>query len=59
MNIKKNGEVFRPYTSINENLYFRGIATSFKVAHNFELHMLYSSKAIDSVLSNDNGDSTH
>lgn len=59
MNIKKNGEVFRPYTSINENLYFRGIATSLKVTTDFELNLLYSSKAIDSVPSIDITDSTH
>jgi hypothetical protein len=59
MNVKKNGDVFRPYTSINENLYFRGIATSIHIVPNFEFHVLYSSKAIDGVLSNDNGDSTH
>jgi hypothetical protein len=43
MNIKRTGQGLRPYTSVNENLFLRGIATSWTLG-NFELTGFFSSK---------------
>lgn len=46
--IKKNSSrVVRPYSSVNENLYFRGIAATFKILKNLEFSIFGSSKKID------------
>ena len=43
MNIKRTGQGLRPYTSVNENLFLRGIATSWTLG-NFELTGFFSNK---------------
>jgi len=55
MNIKRSGQGLRPYTSVNENLFLRGIATSWTLGK-FEVTGFYSNKkantnaaAIDSL----------
>jgi len=46
--IKKNStRVVRPYSSVNENLYFRGIAATFNIMNNIELSVFGSWKNID------------
>jgi len=50
MNIKKNGQIFRPYTSVDENLYMRGGALSLALK-NIELSGFYSKKMIDANVS--------
>lgn len=46
MNAKRNAIGLRPYTSVDENLFFRGSAVT--LGHkNFELTVLYSDKYID------------
>lgn len=46
MGISKTGQGVRPYTSVEENLYFRGAATSLKFG-NGELGLFYSRKKAD------------
>jgi hypothetical protein len=43
MNIKRTGQGLRPYTSVNENLFLRGIATSWTLGK-FELTGFFSNK---------------
>ncbi len=45
--MKNTTRVVRPYSSVNENLYFRGIAATFKVIKNTELTVFGSKKNID------------
>ena len=46
--IKKNStRVVRPYSSVNENLYFRGFAATFSILKNLELSVFGSLKNID------------
>ncbi len=56
MNIKKTGETFRPYTSINESLYFRGMAGSIHLSSNWTLHSFYSSKKTDGIIAQNPND---
>jgi len=49
MSIQKNAREIRPNTSVNENLFLRGVATTVKVK-DFELTGFYSSKKIDGNL---------
>ncbi len=37
LNIKKSGRTIRPYSSVNESNFFRGVATSVQLNKNFEL----------------------
>ena len=48
--IKKNGQGISPYTSVNENLYMRGVGTTLGLK-DFELSMFYSNKKIDGNVS--------
>ncbi len=46
INIKKSGQVIKPYTSVNESNYFRGIATRWGIK-NWRLTTFFSHKTID------------
>jgi DNA uptake protein ComE-like DNA-binding protein len=46
MNIKRTGQGLRPYTSVNENLFLRGIATSWTLGK-FELTGFFSNKKVN------------
>ena len=50
-NLKKNvTRVVRPYSSVNENMYFRGIAATVKIIKNIEFSIFGSYKYIDANL---------
>ncbi len=46
MMVKKGGQTIRPYTSVNEFLYFRGSAATFNVKP-FDITVFFSQKKID------------
>ena len=48
--IKKGGRAFRPYNSVNENDYFRGIGATIRPAKNLELSLMGSYKNIDATV---------
>lgn len=50
MNIKRNGQGIRPYTSVNENLFMRGVAATVGFKH-FEVSGFFSHKKIDANIS--------
>jgi hypothetical protein len=50
MNIKRSAIGLRPYTSVDENLFMRGAATTIGIK-DFELTAFYSSKLIDANIS--------
>ena len=50
MNIKKNARSIRPYASVDENLFMRGMAASFGF-NKFELTAFFSGKKIDANIS--------
>ncbi|HMS66569.1 MAG TPA: helix-hairpin-helix domain-containing protein [Saprospiraceae bacterium] len=50
---KKNRNHLRQYSSVNENLYFRGLATSLRLADWASLTLAYSQKKIDGSLALD------
>lgn len=58
MNIKKTGDIFRPYTSINESLYFRGMSGSIRLSSNWTFNSFYSNKKTDGLIAQnpDNAD---
>jgi len=47
MNVKRNGIGLMPYTSVNENLFMRGVAATYEVAKHLELTGFYSNKGLD------------
>lgn len=47
MNVKRSAQGLRPYTSVNENLFLRGIATAWALG-NFEITVFGSDKKINS-----------
>lgn len=51
MNVKRNGVGLMPYTSVNENLFMRGVAATYEVAKNLELTGFYSNKGLDANIS--------
>ena len=51
MNIKKGGRVVRPYSSVNEVNFFRGIAMDIDLGKHFDLTVFYSSKATNGTVS--------
>lgn len=53
MNIKRDGKAIRPYNSVNESNFFRGLATTFNVYKNVDLTGFYSFKKIDGTVSSD------
>jgi Helix-hairpin-helix motif len=53
MNIKKSGRTLRPYSSVNESNYFRGIAITTLPYRNVELTLLYSFKKVDGSIQAD------
>ncbi len=44
--VKKGGQIIRPYTSVNEYLFFRGAAATFNI-NPFDITAFYSHKQID------------
>jgi len=51
MNVKRNGIGLMPYTSVNENLFMRGLAATYQIAKNLELTGFYSNKGLDANIS--------
>ncbi len=51
MNVKRNGIGLMPYTSVNENLFMRGVAATYEVAKHLELTGFYSNKGLDANIS--------
>lgn len=47
MNVKRNALGLLPYTSVNENLFMRGVAATYEVARHLELTGFYSNKGLD------------
>lgn len=47
MNVRRNGLGLLPYTSVNENLFMRGVAATYEVAKDLELTAFYSNKGLD------------
>lgn len=47
LNIKRTGQGLRPYTSVNENLFLRGVATAWTLG-NFEITAFGSDKKVNS-----------
>jgi len=52
-NIKRGGRAIRPYSSVNEGNFFRGLASTFSLNDNFDLTAFYSRKNIDGSVSID------
>jgi len=50
MNIKKSAQIIRPYTSVDENAFLRGAATTIAIK-NFEVTTFFSKKKIDANIS--------
>jgi hypothetical protein len=48
-NMKRNAPGFRPYSSVDENRFFRGVATTFAIGK-LETSLFFSSKMIDANL---------
>lgn len=53
INIKKSGKIIRPYSSVNESNFFRGIATELAIANNLHLTGFFSYKYIDGTIITD------
>ena len=47
MNVKRNAVGLMPYTSVNENLFLRGVAATYELARRLEFTAFYSNKGID------------
>lgn len=47
MNVKRNALGLLPYTSVNENLFMRGVAATYEVARHLEITGFYSNKGLD------------
>jgi hypothetical protein len=47
MNVRRNGIGLAPYTSVNENLFMRGVAATYAVTKNVDFTGFYSNKNID------------
>lgn len=50
MNVKRNGIGLMPYTSVNENLFMRGVAATYEIAKDLELTGFYSNKGLDASI---------
>jgi hypothetical protein len=50
MNIKKGGRVIRPYSSVNEINFFRGLAMNFDLGKTMDLVVFYSNKNTNGTL---------
>ncbi|MCC6937784.1 MAG: helix-hairpin-helix domain-containing protein [Flavobacteriales bacterium] len=50
LNVKRNGVGLAPYTSVNENLYMRGVAATYALAKKWELTGFYSNKKLDGAV---------
>lgn len=48
--IKKGGRVFKPYNSVNENDYFRGVGATIRPIENLELSLMGSFKKVDATV---------
>lgn len=49
-NVKKGGRAFKPYNSVNENNYFRGIAATIRPIKDLELSLMGSYKNVDATV---------
>ena len=52
-NIKRGGRAIRPYSSVNEGNFFRGIAAASNISDNIELTAFASRKSIDASVETD------
>jgi len=52
-NIKRGGRAIRPYSSVNEGNFFRGIAAATKISKNIELTTFASRRSIDASIDQD------
>ncbi len=52
-NTKKGGRVFKPYNSVNENDFYRGIGATLRPIKNVELSLMGSIKKLDATLADD------
>lgn len=50
MNVKRNATGLTPYTSVNENLFMRGLGVTYEVARHLDLTAFYSRKGLDANL---------
>lgn len=48
--IKKGGRAFKPYNSVNENDYFRGVGATLRPMKNVELSLMGSYKKVDATV---------
>jgi len=53
MNIKRGGRALRPYSSVNETSFFRGVGATFELKDNLEATVFYSSKGIAGTIQSD------
>src|SRR5690606_6770562 len=53
MNIKKDGQSLRPYSSVNETNFFRGGGITLTPSRNTSITAFYSRKSIDGTISID------
>ncbi|MCC6768799.1 MAG: helix-hairpin-helix domain-containing protein [Bacteroidia bacterium] len=47
LNVKRSGVGLKPYTSVNENLFLRGIASAWQIGKRFEITGFYSDKKVN------------
>lgn len=52
-NIKKGGRAVKPYNSVNENDYFRGMAATLRLTKKLELSVMGSFKNLDATVTDD------
>ena len=50
VDIKKDGQTIKPYSSVNESNFFRGGAVTLKPFSNTEISLFYSSKNVDGTI---------
>lgn len=55
MNVKRNAVGLAPYTSVNENLFMRGVAATYALARNWEATGFFSKKKLDGNVSSVTG----
>lgn len=55
MNVKRNGRSINPYNGINELVYFRGIAGTYKINSKWETSLFFSYKPLHGTISTNPG----
>jgi hypothetical protein len=53
IDIKKDGKVIRPYSSVNEVNFFRGVSAQFRLSENFKIIPFISTKKVDGTVNLD------